>query len=223
MTYKKINFNSKDGLKITADLYEVDKPKGFILLCHRSHCNRAEYRETAPRLNELGFSCLAIDQRSGMKVFGETNETKDRAKAKGLATGYLNAKPDVEAAIDYAYELNDKNKIILFGSSYSASLALLISTQTDKIKAAIAYSPGEYLKGVNLANEIKVIDKPTYVTSPKAEIQQVIDVVKNVKPKFVTHFIPTVYGFHGSKTLWKEVSGYETYWTSLEKFLKKIT
>lgn len=223
MTYKKINFNSKDGLKITADLYEVDKANGFILLCHRSHCNRAEYRETAPRLNELGFSCLAIDQRSGMKVFGETNETKNRAKTKGLPTGYLDAKPDIEAAIDYAYELNGKNKILLFGSSYSASLALLVSTQTDKVKATIAYSPGEYLKGINLANEIMEIDKPTYVTSPKTEIKQITDVTKNVNPKFVTHFIPTVDGFHGSKTLWKSVSGHEVYWTSLEKFLKKVT
>ena len=223
MAYKKINFNSKDGLTITADLYEVAKPKGFILLCHRSHCNRAEYRETAPRLNELGYACLAIDQRSGMKVFGETNETKDRAKAKGLPTGYLDAKPDVETAIDYAYELNKKKPIILFGSSYSASLALLVSTQTDKVKVTIAYSPGENLKGLNLANEIKTLDKPIYVTSPKVEIKQVSDVVKNVNPKLVEHFKPTVDGFHGSKTLWKEVSGHETYWTSLEKFLKKIT
>jgi alpha-beta hydrolase superfamily lysophospholipase len=222
MTYKKINFNSKDGLKMTADLYEVDKPKGFILLCHRSHCNRAEYRETAPRLNELGYSCLAIDQRSGMKVWGETNETKDRAKAKGLPTGYLDTKPDVEAAIDYAYELNDKNKIILFGSSYSASLVLLISTQTDKVKATIAFSPCEYLKGIKLAAEIKGINIPIFVTSPKAEIKQVTDITKNVNSKLLTHFMPTVDGFHGSKTLWKEVSGHETYWTSLEKFLKKI-
>lgn len=223
MTFRKTYFNSKDGLKITADLYEVNKAKGFILLCHRSHCNRAEYRETAPRLNELGYSCLAIDQRSGMKVFGETNETKDRAKAKGLPTGYLDAKPDVEAAIDYAYELNNKMPIILFGSSYSASLALLISIQTDKIKATIAYSPGEYLKGINLSNEIKEINKPTYVTSPKVEIKQVTDVTKNVNLKFIEHFKPTVDGFHGSKTLWKSVSGHDTYWTSLEKFLKKVT
>ncbi len=222
MPAKKIYFNSQDGLKITADLYEVDYAKDLILLCHRSHCNRAEYRETAPRLNELGFSCLAIDQRSGMKVFGETNETKDRAKAKGLPTGYMDAKPDIEAAIDYAFELNGKNAIILLGSSYSASLALLISTQTDKVKATIAYSPGEYLKGINLASAIKEIDKPTYVTSPKAEIKQVTDVMKEVNPRFVIHFIPTVDGFHGSKTLWKSVSGHETYWASLEKFLKKL-
>lgn len=214
---------SKDGLKITADLYEVDKAIGFILLCHRSHYNRAEYRETAPRLNELGYSCLAIDQRSGMKVFGETNETKDRAKAKGLPTGYLDAKPDIEAAIDYAYALNDEKQIILFGSSYSASLALLISTQNDKVKATIAYSPGEYLKGINLSNEIKGIKRLTYATSPKVEIKQVTDVMKNVNPKFIEHFKPTVDGFHGSKTLWKSVSGHDTYWSSLEKFLKKVT
>lgn len=222
MSCKKINFNSKDGLKITADLYQNDNSKGFILLCHRSHCNRAEYRETAPQLNKLGYSCMAIDQRSGMKIFGETNETKDRAKAKGLPTGYLDAKPDIEAAVDYAYELNDKKTIFLFGSSYAASLALLISTQTNKVKATIAYSPGEYLKGLNLSIELKKIDKPIYVTSAKIEIAQVTDLIKNVKYKFVEHFKPTVEGFHGSKTLWKSVHGNETYWASLEKFLKKI-
>ena len=91
-SYKKINFKSKDGLKITADYYEIKNPKGFMLLCHRSHCNRAEYRETAPKFNKLGYSCLAIDQRSGMKVFGEVNETKIRAKEKGLSTGYLDVR-----------------------------------------------------------------------------------------------------------------------------------
>jgi len=29
MTFRKIDFISKDGLKITADLYEVDKAIGF--------------------------------------------------------------------------------------------------------------------------------------------------------------------------------------------------
>lgn len=75
---------------------------------------------------------------------------------------------------------------------------------------------------VLLANEIKEIDKPTYVTSPKAEIKQVTGITKNVNPKFVTHFIPTVDDFLASKTLWKSVNGHETYWTSLEKFLKNV-
>lgn len=215
---KTINFKSRDGLKITADYYKVNNHKGIILLCHRSHCNR----ETAPKFNKLGYSCLAIDQRSGMKVFGEVNETKNRAKENGLPTGYLDAKPDIEAAIDFAFELNNKKQIILLGSSYSASLALLISTKTDKIKATIAFSPGEYLKGINLANEISSIDKPTFVTSPKKEIEQVSEVIKNVNPNFVKHFKPSVEGGHGSKTLWESVEGFETFWKPLEDFVERV-
>ena len=203
----------------TADLYEVEKPAGFILLCHRSHCNRGEYRETAPKLNKLGYSCLAIDQRSGMNVFGVVNETKKLAKEKGLQTGYLDAKPDIEAAIDYAYELNKKKPIILFGSSYSASLALMISTETNKVKATVAFSPGEYLKGVNVAEQIKLTSKPIFVTSTKKEIEQVKAVIRYVDKKNVTHFKPQVEGFHGSKTLWNEVKGNEDYWQALQKFL----
>lgn len=219
---QKIYFNSLDGLKITADLYAVTNLKNFIVLCHRSHCNRAEYRETAPKLNSLGYSCLAMDLRSGMKVFGEVNETKLRAKEKGLPTGYLDTQPDIEAAVEYAYGLNDSEPIILFGSSYSASLALLISLKTDRVKATIGFSPGEYLKGIDVAQEIASTNKPIFVTSPKKEIQQVADVVRFVNKKYVTQFKPKIEGFHGSKTLWESVNGHETYWQALVRFLKKV-
>jgi alpha-beta hydrolase superfamily lysophospholipase len=219
---KQVHFKSLDGLKITADYYKVEKSIGFILLCHRSHCNRGEYRETAPKFNKMGFSCLAIDQRSGMKVFGVTNETKLLASKKGLPTGYLDAKPDIEAAIDFCFDLNNKKPIILFGSSYSASLCLLISSKNKKVKATVAISPGEYFKGIDLANEIKSIDKPIFVTSPKKEIKQVANLVENVKRKYVVHFKPTVEGFHGSKTLWESVEGHETFWEPLDAFLERI-
>jgi len=217
-----VNFESKDGLKITADYYKAEKPKGFILLCHRSHFNRGEYRETAPKFNRLGFSCLAIDQRSGMTVLGVVNETKALAKQKGLPMGYLEAKPDIESAIDYAYSLYNNKPIILLGSSYSASLALLISTKTDKVKATIAFSPGEYLKGIKLAEQIKPINKPIFATSAKKEIEQVSDVLKFVDEKYITYFKPDVEGFHGARALWDSVKGFETYWKALEYFLKNI-
>jgi len=221
--FKTIHFKSKDGLLITADLYEADSPKGFILLCHRSHCNRGEYRETAPKLNKLGFSCLAIDQRSGMKIFGVTNETSALAKKNGLATGYLDAKQDIEAAVDYSYEINDNKPIILVGSSYSASLALIITRDTDKIKAVAAFSPGEYLKGIKVAEEIKSLNKPIYVTSAKKEIGEAKKLVRFVDTKYLTQFRPQVEGFHGSKTLWSTVKGNESYWKSFEKFLLKTS
>lgn len=218
---KQVNFKSKDGLLITADYYKAENHKGFIVLCHRSHCNRAEYRETAPKFNQLGYSCLAIDQRSGMKVFGEENETKNRAKEQKLPTGYLDARPDIESAIDYAFDLNGKNKIILLGSSYSSALALLISTNSDKVKSVIAFSPNEHLKKVDLAKEIASIDVSIFATSAKKEIKQVTEVLRFVDEKHITHFKPEVEGFHGSKTIWEVVEGYETCWKELEEFLVK--
>lgn len=220
---KKIEFNSLDGLQITADYYAVKGHKGFILLCHRSHCNRAEYRETAQKFNALGYSCLAIDQRSGMKVFGESNETKDRAKASKLPTGYLDAKPDVEAGIQKAFELNKKKKIILLGSSYSAALSMLIASEsTDKIKSLILFSPGEHLKGVSLKPKMKSIRKPVFATSAKKEMKETQDVLKLVPKKHLTQFEPKEEGFHGSKILWDSVKGFEDVWHELEIFLERL-
>lgn len=156
-----------------------------------------------------------------MKIFGETNETKNRAKEQGLSTGYLDAKPDIESAIDYAYNLNDNKQIILLGSSYSSALALLISAKSEKVKSVIAFSPDEHLKGVNLAVKIKNINIPIFATSAKKEIKQVSEVLKFVDKKHITHFKPNIEGFHGSKTIWEVVNGFETYWEALKEFLIK--
>lgn len=220
--FETLQFRSKDGLLITADYYPVERSKNLILLCHRSHCNRGEYRETAPKLNKLGFSCLAIDQRSGMKVFGVINETSVLAKKKGLATGYLDAKQDIEAAVNYAYELNGGKPIIILGSSYSASLALLVSTETDKIKAVIVFSPGEHLRNVKLAEEIRSLAKPIFATGARKEIGEARKTLRFINSKHLTLFKPKVDGFHGSKTLWESVDGHETFWMPLKHFLLKV-
>ncbi|HBH27395.1 MAG: alpha/beta hydrolase [Desulfofustis sp. PB-SRB1] len=220
--FEKIEFAATDGLLITADLYLAENPKGFMVLCHRSHCNRAEYRETAPQFNGLGYSCLAIDQRSGMKVFGEVNETKQRAKAKGLATGYRDAWPDVEAAVLHGHRLNNGEPIILVGSSYSAALALLLAAQMEEVGAVVCFSPGEYLKGISVAQQIAGLAKPVFVSSAKKEIEQTAELVAEVEPRFIHHFKPEVDGFHGSKTLWKSVPGHETYWRAVKDFLRRV-
>ena len=137
-----------------------------------------------------------------------------------LCPNIFDAKVDVEASVKYAYQLNDEKPIILLGSSYSASLALLIAAQTDQVKSVIAFSPGEYLKGLNVAEAISKLNKPVYVTSPVNEIEQVNQVMRNVNPQLVTHFKPKEEGFHGSKILWKSVKGFGEHWKEIEKFLK---
>jgi pimeloyl-ACP methyl ester carboxylesterase len=215
-----VYFPSKDGLIITADNYSVKNPKGHILLCHRSHFNRGEYKETSLVFNELGYSCLAIDQRSGMKVLGTTNETYALAKQKGLATSYLAAKPDIEAAIDYLYMAAGSSPIILVGSSYSASISLIIATeQPQRIRAIIAFSPGEYLKEVNVAECIAGLKVPAFITSAKNEVEDTTKLVANIEPKFVTRYLPESDGAHGSRVLWNKTPCNQEYWRALTDFL----
>jgi len=77
-TFQKVTFPSTDGLMLTADLY-MPHPKTapFIVLFHQARWSRGEYREIAPKLNEMGFNCLAMDQRSG----GEVNDVKNESYA----------------------------------------------------------------------------------------------------------------------------------------------
>lgn len=75
-------FHAADGLPVSADLHSVPNSRAFLVLCHRSHFHRGEYVEIAPRLAQLGYDCLAIDQRSGMNVLGRANETCSRAKER---------------------------------------------------------------------------------------------------------------------------------------------
>jgi hypothetical protein len=63
--------------------------------------HRGEYVEIASRLTQLRYDCLTIDQRSEMSVLGGVNETCARAKERKLATGYVAARPDIGAAVQY--------------------------------------------------------------------------------------------------------------------------
>jgi len=217
---KKVDFPSKDSLKIRADFYQAKKPKGLLVFCHRSHFNRGEYKDIAPRLSAQGFSSLAIDQRSGMNVLGYINETSTLAKKKGLPTGYLDARQDIEAAVDFAFKKNHRKPIILVGSSYSASLSLLIAKDIDKVKAVAVFSPGEYLKGVEIAKAIKDFSKPIFATSARKEIGDTKKLFCFVGKKYISYFLPTVEGFHGAKSLWPSSNGNEQYWKAFSNFLR---
>ncbi len=216
---KTVTFYAKDSVKITADTYFLKGVQPTVLLCHQAGFSRGEYIDTAKKLNALGFSCMAIDQRSGNAVNDIINQTAVDAKIKGVNVGYAGAKKDIDAAIDYLYNSNGNKPIILVGSSYSASLALWIASENKKIKAVAAFSPGEYLKNKNLAETIKSIAIPTFVTSSQRETSSVEKLLRFVKSSFVIHFKPTVKGIHGSRALWDITEGHEGYWEAFKAFL----
>ncbi len=216
---KTIQFPSKDGLDITADVYLVGERPISVLLCHQAGFSRGEYTDTALELNALGYSVMAMDQRSGKIANAVVNETARQAKLKNLPTTYLDARQDIEAAIDYVHSNNGKLPILLVGSSYSASLELLIGNTNDKIKKVAAFSPGEYFKGMNIQDAIKDYDKPVFVTSSKSETPALETLVGKIKPEVLTHHKPVEKGIHGSRALWKTTIGVESYWEAFKDFL----
>ncbi len=219
---KTITFSSKDGLIITADKYFVNDSLPYIVLCHQAGYSRGEYKETAPKFTKFGYNCIAVDARSGGGVNDVPNETAFDARVKNKPTTYLDAEQDIIAAIDYAYKQNNK-KVILVGSSYSASLALKIGASNDKVKAVMAFSPGEYFGDkLKIKGSIVKFDKPLFVTSSKEEAPAVSALIKDIKSTNKQQFIPTGEGEHGSKALWKSSPDNLEYWMALPKFMRGL-
>lgn len=216
-----ITFPSKDSITIYADLYENEGSSVNILLCHQAGFSRGAYKQTGIILSKLGFNAMAIDQRSGEIALDVINLTHEEALSKGKSTEYIDAKQDIEAAIDYLYDCNGQKKLLIIGSSYSASLCLLIAKENPKVSAVVAFSPGEYLEGISVKDSLDSIQKPVFVTSSKLEVPQTTQLVSNIDSIFLTHFKPTIEGVHGARALWKETEGHKEYWNALLKFLKE--
>ncbi|MDQ2180702.1 hypothetical protein [Marinifilum sp. D714] len=221
---KVVEFPSLDSLKITAHLYQIDETSPFILLCHQARFNKFEYSGIAEKLNEMGFNCMAIDQRSGGPIGKMQNETYLRALIKGLDFDYLNAEPDIRAAIKYVSQ-NYSEKVILWGSSYSSTLALYLAIDMDEVSTVISFSPGNYMadhKG-SLIDKLEGFEKPMFITSSNYEAKYVKELLE--KHKMVekqVHFIPQGPGHHGSRALWINQQGGEEYWTAITAFLHDI-
>ena len=127
-----------DGVTVTADHYVASTQNPYIILLHQAGYSR-EYRGC--KLVNLGFNCLAVDLRSGNEVNYVKNATAADAVSKGKSIDYIDAQPDIVAAIDFVSQ-RSKKPITLLGSSYSASLALVEATNNFKIKSVVVFSPG---------------------------------------------------------------------------------
>lgn len=228
--FEQVKFKSLDGLVITADLYQrsLDADAPMIVLCHQAGWSRGEYRQIAPRLNKLGFQCLAIDQRSGGEVNGVTNEIHREAVVQGKTTEFVDAERDMIAAIKWSQKNYPKAKLILWGSSYSSSLALrIVGENPDLVSGVMAFSPGEYFGGEGRsdrwieksASKIKV---PLFITSSKAEAPRWKGIFDAVPAQAKTSYVPGTNGNHGARALWPKFSDHAGYWAAVEQFLAQF-
>lgn len=219
----KVTFETSDGLTVTASLYEVDESYPYIVLFHQAGYSKGEYKTTAVKLLKLGYNCIAVDLRSGGSVNYVPNETATLAAEKGLPTSYLDAEKDMLAAIDYVYKKSNK-PMVLFGSSYSASLALKVAKGNYRVKAVIAFSPGEYFNNELVIKDLlSGYDKPVFVASSQREHTYMTDLLSPIPDNLKTVFKPNDgQGEHGSKSLWSSCPSSKEYWLALLLFFKTI-
>lgn len=221
---QKVEFQSLDSLLITANLYEVDPSKPIMVLCHQANFCKYEYSGIAERFNELGYNCLAIDQRSGGPIADQPNETWLRAFEQGKPYDYLDAEQDIIAAIDYAFE-KYQQKVILMGSSYSSTLCVYQGLENDKVSAVISFSPGNYfaVERGDLIEPLIKFEKPFFFTAARHEMPYVRELVLGRKRNAnQIVFSPEGEGWHGARALWPTQEGGEEYWMALEDFLEDL-
>jgi dienelactone hydrolase len=216
-----VTLKAADGVQIRGAYYAASAGRPVILLFHQAGSNRAEYAPIAPRLVKAGYVCLAIDQRAGGPMWGEMNET---VKTHGHSADYEQALPDLEAALAWAKARSPNQKVIVWGSSYSASLVFLLAAQHPQdVAAVLAFSPGEYLGDRRVAHAAAGVTAPIFVTSAKDEKEiSAARVILAASPAPVkVQFVPKTAGVHGSSTLRadRNPQGAEENWAAVMQFL----
>lgn len=220
----KIILKAADGVPVTADLYLLEYAEApIIILCHQAGYSRGEYLSIVPKLQALGFSCIALDQRSGKEVNGVVNKTHLAAVERGKPTKYLHAIPDIETVLDHVKNNLKSKRILIWGSSYSAALVFYIGSQyAEDIDALLAFSPGEYVKagGEMVRFHAAKVTCPVFVSSATKEQNRWKEIYANVKGE-KAYYVPEEGGFHGSKALWPANDGNEVCWKAVEVFLSQ--
>lgn len=215
-----VNFEAEDGRTVYADLYRTkDNKAPYIILFHQAGSSRGEYLEIAPRLNEMGFNCLAVDQRAGLKMNGVNNLTAEL----GYTTLY-NVMPDLRAALLYVKEELRAKETIVWGSSYSAAMVLVLASEFPKdIDAILAFVPGEYFK---LGFEGKKFD--AYATNVQCPAFIASNPFRKDQAKSIYDKIPVdnkMYcdiNLQGSNALWSDNADSELYWQQVSTFLNSL-
>ena len=221
-TQRRVMFPSKDGLTMTADMYETKTEDPFIVLFHMAKSSRGEYKEIAQRFNKLELNAMAADLRCGREDKFIPNETNALAVRMGLDTKYLDAEQDMETAINNAYHIA-KRPVIVMGSSYSASLALKLAKGNPKVKAVIAMSPGQYFGNkLDMAEVCKDFDKPVFMSCSAKERKYVQELSALMDKSKTVFFAPTEGGDHGSRSLEPDCEENTIYWIQLINFVQTV-
>lgn len=222
-----LTLTAADGVKVFGEVWRAAGAKPpLIVAFHQAESSAAEYAPLAPRLVQAGFTVLAIDQRSGGGEFGGSNRT---AAARGKTASYDEALPDLEAALAWAQGEAKGAPVVVWGSSYSASLVfLLAAAHPAEVSGVVAFSPGEYLRGKRAVRDAAAkVKVPVFIgqSSGADEVAEAAAILKALAATDKQQFITKTASTHGSSTLRadRNAAGAEAQWAAVLKFLARFT
>ena len=222
-----VTLRAADGVQVYGQYWPASRKHApLILAFHQAGSSHVEYAPMAPRLNRLGFSVLAIDQRSGGAEFGGQNRT---VTALGRSVSYDAALADLDAAMAWGRSRADGSPVLVWGSSYSAALVFLLAAKhPEQLQGLLAFSPGEYLGRPNAVVEAaSSVRVPVFIDQAKDsdEVTASRAIFDALPSADKTLFVARVGGTHGSATLREDRNprGAEENWGAVERFLARFS
>jgi fermentation-respiration switch protein FrsA (DUF1100 family) len=127
LAFEPVTFPSRDGVRLAGWFLPVKgRPKGVVVHAHGNAANISNHFHAITFLPDAEYQVLVFDYRG----YGESEGSPSR---KGCLD-------DVHAAIDYikARPGVDPERIVLFGQSLGAALAIVAAAERPEVKAVVA-------------------------------------------------------------------------------------
>src|SRR3989338_6181878 len=167
---RKIFLTTKDGVKIAANLYPAESPKGWIVFSHMMPAVKESWNDLAEEFCGAGHESIAIDLRGhGESVSsGLARELNYRNFSE---EDHQKSILDLEATADFLIKEREAaaGKISFVGASIGANLSLQYISEHPEFKTAVLLSPGLDYRGVKtepLAKNSKP-DQGYFLSAPK--------------------------------------------------------
>ena len=204
---------TSDGVEVVGQLEYGGLPASapIIALFHQAGSNgRGEYGPLFSWLNENGFSAIAWDLRKGGDHFGSVNITAQ--SRKGLDESFCDSYPDMVAAVEKTIAVAEGAPVIIWGSSYSASLVFRAAAEIEGVDAVIAFSPasGGPMVDCHAGLYVNDVSIPAFALRPASEMES-----ENSKAQRVilesagVKFAVIENGVHGSSMLVDDRTGHD--------------
>jgi len=143
LQFEKVEFQAADNPEIILQAWWLPNKNEnqAIIFAHGIDANRAIRLKMFSEIYDLGYPALLFDIRG----HGESTKTKVGLTVKDIG--------DINGAIDYLKKERNIDQVLLFGTSYGASLVLQSAHTNQSVKGVVADAPFNNLVDL-LAGEV---------------------------------------------------------------------